>query len=109
MSDAQKLRILVIGASGTLGRAIVDELKPRHEIITAGIVAEFAPAGPRAAAIELPRGMRINVVSPTVFAESMEGYGPYFRGFEPMPVARAARAFSRSIEGAQTGQVYKVL
>ena len=36
MSDAQKLRILVVGASGTLGSAIVDELKPRHEIITAG-------------------------------------------------------------------------
>ena len=36
MPDAQKLRILVIGASGVLGRAVVDELKPRHEIITAG-------------------------------------------------------------------------
>ena len=62
----------------------------------------------RAAAIELPRGLRINVVSPTVFVESMEGYGPFFRGFEPVPVAKAALAFSRSIEGRQTGQVYKV-
>jgi NAD(P)-dependent dehydrogenase (short-subunit alcohol dehydrogenase family) len=69
-----------------------------------GAVEAFA----RAAAIELPRGLRINVVSPTVFAESMEGYGPFFRGFEPVPVAKAALAFSRSIEGRQTGQVYKV-
>lgn len=34
MSD--RLRILVIGASGDLGRAIVSEFAPRHEIITAG-------------------------------------------------------------------------
>ncbi len=62
----------------------------------------------RAAAVELPRGLRINAVSPNVFAESMPGYAPYFRGFEAIPVARAALAFSRSVEGAQTGQVYKV-
>ena len=62
-----------------------------------------------AAAIEMPRGIRINAVSPTVFEESMGGYGPFFRGFDPVPVARAARAFSRSVEGRQTGQVYKVV
>ena len=62
-----------------------------------------------AAAIELPNQQRINVVSPSVFEESLEGYGPYFRGFEAVPVKRAALAFSKSIEGAQTGQVYNVL
>ena len=34
MSD--RLRILVIGASGVLGRAIVAELSPRFDIVTAG-------------------------------------------------------------------------
>jgi len=62
----------------------------------------------RAAAVELPRGLRINAVSPNVFAESMPGYAPYFRGFEAIPVARAALAFSRSVEGVQTGQVFKI-
>jgi NAD(P)-dependent dehydrogenase (short-subunit alcohol dehydrogenase family) len=33
----------------------------------------------RAAANELPRGLRINVVSPTAFEESWGGYAPYFR------------------------------
>ncbi len=33
---SQRLRILVIGASGDLGRAIVAELAPRHDIVTAG-------------------------------------------------------------------------
>jgi NAD(P)-dependent dehydrogenase (short-subunit alcohol dehydrogenase family) len=209
MPDAPRLRILLIGAGGELGRAVASELGARHEIISAGrnsgdvridisdpasIVAGLKAAGPldavacaagsvnfhpleaiavapietssyglglidkvmgqvnlalaardvlrdfgsitliagvlsehpivagssasmvngaieafaRAAAIELPRGLRINAVSPTVFEESMSGYGPFFRGFDPVPVARAARAFSRSIEGRQTGQVYKV-
>ena len=62
----------------------------------------------RAAAIELPRSLRINAVSPTVIEESMESFGPYFRGFEAVPARRAALAYSRSVEGAQTGRIYKV-
>ena len=62
-----------------------------------------------AAAIEMPRGIRINAVSPTVFEELMGDYGPFFRGFDPVPVARAARAFSRSVEGLETGQTYRVV
>lgn len=62
----------------------------------------------RAAAIEFPRGVRINAVSPTVVVESMEAFGAYFRGFEPAPAARVALAYSRSVEGGQTGQVYPV-
>ncbi len=30
------MRVLVVGASGTIGRAIVAELGPRHEVVTAG-------------------------------------------------------------------------
>lgn len=204
-----RLRILLVGASGTLGRAIAAELSPRHDLIRAGrngadlkfdftdpggmakalsglgpldaVVSaaghvKFAPLGAfeaaplaesgygiglndklmgqvnlalaaraclkeggsitltsgilaeqpiqagtsasmvngaieafvRAAAIELPRGMRINAVSPNVLQESMGDYGPFFRGFEAVPAARAALAYSRSVEGRQTGQVYKV-
>lgn len=58
-------------------------------------------------AIEMPRGIRINSVSPTVLAESMDAYGNYFHGFEPVPAARVALAYSKSVEGAQTGQIYK--
>jgi NAD(P)-dependent dehydrogenase (short-subunit alcohol dehydrogenase family) len=62
----------------------------------------------RGASIELPRGIRINVVSPTVLEESMEGYAPFFRGFEPVSAKRAAQGYLRSVEGAQTGRVYRV-
>jgi NAD(P)-dependent dehydrogenase (short-subunit alcohol dehydrogenase family) len=207
---SQRLRILVIGASGVLGRAIVAELAPRHDIVPSGsksgdiridisdpasIEAGLRAVGPldaavcaagavnfaplaairpariedssyglglanklmgqvnltlaaretlndggsitliagvlaqvpiaagssasmvngalesfvMAAAIEMPRGIRINVVSPTVFEESMGSYGPFFRGFDPVPVSRAARAFSRSVEGLETGRTYRVV
>ncbi|MET0409092.1 MAG: short chain dehydrogenase [Hyphomicrobium sp.] len=62
----------------------------------------------RAAAIELARGVRINSVSPTVLAESWSVYGPYFPGVEPVPAKRVALAYSRSVEGAGTGQIYRV-
>ena len=205
-----RLRILLIGASGVLGRAIVAELSPRHDIVSAGsktgdvridiadpasIEAGLKTAGPldavacaagavnfhplsaikpaplaqsayglgltnkllgqvnlalvardhlndrgsitliagvlsqtpiaygssasmvnaaieafaMAAAIEMPRGIRINAVSPTVVEESMPNFGPFFRGHDPVPAARAARAFSRSIEGLETGKTYPVV
>lgn len=62
----------------------------------------------RAAAIELPRGLRINAVSPGVIEEAMSELAPYFRGFEPVPAARAALAYARSVEGAETGRVFAV-
>jgi NAD(P)-dependent dehydrogenase (short-subunit alcohol dehydrogenase family) len=60
-----------------------------------------------AAAVELaPR--RINAVSPTVLTESMGAYGDFFRGYVPVDAADVALAYARSIEGAQTGQIYAV-
>ncbi|WP_045521885.1 short chain dehydrogenase [Neobacillus niacini] len=62
----------------------------------------------KSSAIELPRGIRINNVSPNVLKESMEKYGPYFSGFNPVPASRVALAYRKSVEGAQTGQTFTV-
>lgn len=62
----------------------------------------------RAAAIELPRGLRINAVSATVFEEAWNTYGDFFAGYRPVPVAEAARAYVKSARGQQTGQIYRV-
>lgn len=62
----------------------------------------------KGAAIEMPNGVRINAVSPTVLVESMDNYAPFFRGFVPAPASRVAFAYSKSVEGAQTGVVYSV-
>lgn len=62
----------------------------------------------QAAAIEMPRGIRINNVSPNVLVESFEKYRLYFPGFEPVLSSRVALAYRKSVEGAQTGQTYQV-
>jgi NAD(P)-dependent dehydrogenase (short-subunit alcohol dehydrogenase family) len=95
------------GGSFTLITGILTE-QPILSGAVASTVNGAVEAFVRAAAIELPRGIRINAVSPTVLTEAMQAYAPYFRGFEPVSAARAAMAFSRSVEGRQTGQVYKV-
>lgn len=59
------------------------------------------------AAAELPRGLRINAISPNVLAEA-PGYHPFFPGFIPVPAATVAQAYVRSVEGIQTGRIYEV-
>lgn len=58
-----------------------------------------------AAAAELPRGIRINAVSPTVLAEA-SGYHEFFPGFSQVPAGEVGRAYVKSVEGIQTGQVF---
>jgi NAD(P)-dependent dehydrogenase (short-subunit alcohol dehydrogenase family) len=94
------------GGSITLTSGIVAE-EPIRNGVSATMVNAAVEGFARAAAIELPRGLRINVVSPTVLSESMDSYGPFFVGFEPIAASRAALSYARSVDGAQTGQVYR--
>ena len=95
------------GGSFTLTSGILAD-EPIREGANATTVNLALEGFVRGAAIELPRGIRINVASPTVLSESMGSYAPYFRGFEPVTAQRAAQAYLRSVEGAQTGRVYRV-
>lgn len=80
--------------------------------ILGGASAAMASGGVKAfvqaAAIEMPRGIRINNVSPNVLEESWGKYEPYFPGFIPVSSERVAQAFRKSVEGAQTGKTYTV-
>jgi NAD(P)-dependent dehydrogenase (short-subunit alcohol dehydrogenase family) len=98
---------LIDGGSFTLTSGILSE-DPIRLGACASLVNGALESFVRAAAIELPRGLRINIVSPTVLLESMATYGPYFPGYKPVPAADAALAYSKSVEGRQTGQIYKV-
>jgi NAD(P)-dependent dehydrogenase (short-subunit alcohol dehydrogenase family) len=198
------MKVLLVGASGTIGQAIIKELAPRHEIIEAGkakaqyqvditseesirrlfdkigkVDAIIAAAGNvhwgsfdemtgeqfrlglneklmgqvnltligqhflndggsitltsgglshdpyvggasfttvnsavdgfiRGAAVELDHDRRINSVSPNVLAESWDIYGGGVPGTTPVPVAKVALAYRKSVEGHQTGQTYRV-
>lgn len=94
------------GGSITLTSGIVAE-EPIRNGASASMVNSAVEGFARGAAIELSRGLRINVVSPTVLTESMDSYGPFFIGFESAPAKRVALSYARSVDGAQTGQVYR--
>lgn len=83
-----------------------------HEPIAQGVNATTVNAGlegfVRAAACELPRGIRINLISPTVLTESAAAYDGFFPGFASVPAASVAQAYRRSVEGIQNGRIYKV-
>ncbi|WP_434583087.1 short chain dehydrogenase [Klebsiella sp. R390] len=95
------------GGSITLVSGIV-----AHEPIAQGVNATTVNAGlegfVRAAACELPRGIRINLISPTVLTESLSAYDSFFPGFDSVPATTVAQAYRRSVEGVQTGRIYTV-
>ncbi len=57
------------------------------------------------AAIEMPRAMRINVVSPGLLDVSEARYGAFFPGHARVSSERVGRAYAKSVEGAVTGKV----
>lgn len=69
--------------------------------LTNGALESFVMA----AAAELPRGLRINAVSPTVL-EDATGYHDYFPGFSRVSSESLGQAYVKSVEGVQTGQTY---
>jgi NAD(P)-dependent dehydrogenase (short-subunit alcohol dehydrogenase family) len=196
------MRVIVIGATGTIGKAVVEALGDRHEIVRAGrhlgdhqvdiaskesIERFFAAAGPfdafvsaagdarfgpldsltdddfsfslsnklmgqvnlvraglrhvrdngsftltsgllarypapgsaaitlvnaglegfaRVAALEAPRGVRVNVVTPTWVSETLVAMGR--DGSGGLPAATVARAYVESVEGSRTGEILDV-
>ncbi len=62
-----------------------------------------------AAAQELPRGQRINVVSPTVVADSAEMYADFFPGFDPVSMDRVVNGYVKSVMGRMTGKIIRVI
>lgn len=95
------------GGSFTLTSGLLNE-EPIRQGASASMVNGGLEGFVRSAAIELPRGLRINLVSPTVIEEALPAYGPFFRGVKGVPAAEAALGYARSVEGAQTGRVYRI-
>lgn len=101
-----------------LARIAAERLRDRGSIVlTAGILARKPMRGSaaislvnaalegftRAAALELPRGLRINVVSPPWVSETLRRLG--MTAAVHLPAAAVARAYVAAIEGDQQGQV----
>lgn len=92
------------GGSFTLTSGVLDR-DPIRAGANAAAVNGALGAFVKSAAIEMPRGLRINVVSPGLLEESVQKYDGFFPGHEPVSSARVGLAYAKSVEGAVTGQV----
>lgn len=89
--------------------------------LTSGILAREPLAGASATAMangaleafvhnasrEMPRGIRLNVVSPSVLAAAT-GFHESFAGFIPVSDEAVGAAYVRSVEGIDTGRTLRV-
>lgn len=89
--------------------------------LTSGILAQHAVPGSvvtaavngalegfvARAALDLPRGVRLNAVSPTIVLRPGQS-SEAFRGFRSVTPDEAAQAYVRSAYGVETGQVFRV-
>lgn len=92
------------GGSFTLTSGVLDRDPIRMG--TAAATANGALGGfVVGAAIEMPRGLRINVVSLGLLDVSVPRYGSWFPGHVPVSADRVGLAFAKSVEGGITGQV----
>jgi NAD(P)-dependent dehydrogenase (short-subunit alcohol dehydrogenase family) len=94
------------GGSFTLVSGILSE-----EYIAAGAIYTTVNAlvegFVRGAAVELPRGIRINCVSPTVLTEAT-GYHAYFPGFATVDAREVGQAYLRAVMTPITGRIIKL-
>lgn len=91
--------------SGILNRV------PVHGGSAAAMVNGALEGFVKSAACDMPRGLRINCVSPDVLVETLtvsESHQVLFRGHKGVMARDVALAYSKSIEGIITGQVLTV-
>lgn len=101
------LDVISDGGSFTLTSGVLDRdpIRMGANAATAnGALAGFV----KSAAIEMPRGLRVNAVSPGMLDVSEPRYGKWFHGHKPVSSGDVGRAFAKSVEGALTGQVFIV-
>jgi NAD(P)-dependent dehydrogenase (short-subunit alcohol dehydrogenase family) len=62
----------------------------------------------KAAALEMIRGHRINVVSAGVVEDAAEKYEAYFPGHNPIPMKKVVNGYVKSVEGAGNGEIIRM-
>ena len=71
--------------------------------MAAGALESFVMAASR----EMPRGIRLNAVSPTVL-ESAPAFFDFFPGFPPASDEAVGNLFRRSVDGVETGITFEL-
>jgi len=95
--------LLSDGGSITLTSGILSQ-QPQVNSVAVSTVNSGLEGFTRAAALELPRRQRVNVVSPPWVSETLSAMG-----MDPahgLPAADVARSYADSVEGSETGKVF---
>ncbi|WP_370949965.1 short chain dehydrogenase [Amycolatopsis sp. cg5] len=99
-------RLCADAASFTLTSGIfADQAWPG--VTGGGVISGALHSFVLSAAIELPRGMRVNVVSPTLVGDSTETFSSYFPGMRAVPMDELVGHYLACVEGSATGQVVR--
>jgi NAD(P)-dependent dehydrogenase (short-subunit alcohol dehydrogenase family) len=96
------VRLVRDGGSFTLTSGVVAS-EPMPGSAAMSLVNAAVEGFARAAALELPRGVRINVVSPPWISETLASMGRDPAG--GMPAERVAAAYVDALEGRRNGEV----
>lgn len=111
MGQANLVRIgqkyLNDGGSFTLTTGILAD-EPVFGSVSLSLVNGGVNSFVKAAAQELPRGLRVNVVCPTVVEDSAEAYADFFPGFDPVSMERVVNGYVRSVEGRMSGEIIRI-
>ena len=90
------------GGSFTLTSGVLSR-EPMKGSVSISMINAGVEGFVRAAALELPSGIRINVVSPPWVQETLDALG--MKGIQGMPAMNVALAYVDSVEGKKTGTV----
>jgi len=99
------LPALADGGSITLSSGLASRIHRPGWSVLAAVNAGLETFG-KAAAVDLPRGIRINIVSPGGVSETMHGAG--WDTSLGTPAAEVALAYVRLVDGQETGAVVDV-
>jgi NAD(P)-dependent dehydrogenase (short-subunit alcohol dehydrogenase family) len=62
----------------------------------------------QAASLEMPNGLRLNVVSLGMVEKAYEKYKGYFPGHNPVPTSKTINAYARAVLGKVNGEIIRV-
>lgn len=62
----------------------------------------------QAAALELEKGIRLNVVSSGMVEDAYEKYRDYFPGHNPIPMKKVINGYVRSVNGKGNGEIIRI-
>lgn len=98
------LNVVSDGGSATQTSGVLDRdpIRMGSNAATANRALAGFVASP---AIEMPRGLRVNVVSLGMLDVSAPRYGAWFHGDKPVPSHDVGLAYAKCVEGALTGQM----